>query len=150
MVAAAKADLRERVAAGGFREDLFFRLAGVEIEIPPLRDRGDDILLLFGRFAGAAADRLGLARRDPSPAEVAALMGHAWPGNVRELKAAAERFAMGLSGVGAGDILNPAADTGGGLAERVAAYERALIWRRARGPRVGPAALQTSTCRGGA
>ncbi|MGK9230927.1 sigma-54 dependent transcriptional regulator [Inquilinus limosus] len=127
VVAAAKADLRERAAAGAFREDLFFRLAGVEIEIPPLRDRGDDILLLFERFAGAAADRLGLERRHPSPAEVAALLGHGWPGNVRELKAAAERFAMGLSGAGAGDILNPAAQAGGGLAERVAAYERALI-----------------------
>jgi two-component system C4-dicarboxylate transport response regulator DctD len=127
VVAAAKADLRERAAAGVFREDLFFRLAGVEIEIPPLRDRGDDILLLFGRFAGAVADRLGLPRRDPSPAEVAALLGHGWPGNVRELKATAERFAMGLSDAGAGDILNPAANTGGGLAQRVAAYERALI-----------------------
>lgn len=128
VVAAVKADLRERVAAGAFREDLFYRLAGVEIEIPPLRDRGDDILLLFGRFAGAAAERLGLDRRSPSPAEVAALLGHGWPGNVRELKAAAERFAMGLSGAGAGDILNPAATaSGGGLAERVAAYERALI-----------------------
>jgi two-component system, NtrC family, C4-dicarboxylate transport response regulator DctD len=127
VVAAAKADLRERAAAGTFREDLFFRLAGVEIEIPPLRDRGDDILLLFGRFAGAVADRLGLPRRGPSPAEVAALLGHGWPGNVRELKTTAERFAMGLSDAGAGDILNPAADTGGGLAQRVAAYERALI-----------------------
>jgi two-component system C4-dicarboxylate transport response regulator DctD len=132
VVAATKSDLRAAVADGAFREDLFFRLAGVEIEIPPLRDRGEDVVLLFSRFARAAADRLGLPPRALSPEQITALLGHGWPGNVRELKAAAERFAMGLAGAVGREILRPPATApavlaSGALAERVAAYERSLI-----------------------
>ncbi|MCO6063113.1 Fis family transcriptional regulator, partial [Pseudomonas sp. MOB-449] len=74
----------------------YYRLNVAPLRIPPLRERGDDVLLLFRHFGALAAERHGLPLREPDAGERAALLGHAWPGNVRELQNAAERFALGL------------------------------------------------------
>jgi len=92
IVAATHRDLRTMVSAGAFREDLYFRLSVMSVELPPLRDRGDDILVLAEKFiadtgrrlSGKHAPALGLAARQ-------ALLRHPWPGNVRELKNSIER-----------------------------------------------------------
>jgi transcriptional regulator with GAF, ATPase, and Fis domain len=91
-VAATNRDLDAAVAAGAFRRDLFFRVAGVTIAIPPLRERSGEILALARRFVDDAAKAAGRAAPPAfAPALEAALLAHPWPGNVRELRAAAER-----------------------------------------------------------
>jgi len=96
VVAAAKEDLAVSSREGRFREDLFYRLNVVSISVPPLRERRDDIPLLFTYFAGRAARRF----RKEAPAlprgYMQALQARAWPGNVRELSHVAERFVLGL------------------------------------------------------
>jgi two-component system C4-dicarboxylate transport response regulator DctD len=127
IVAAAKSDLSADIASGRFREDLFYRLATVDIRIPPLRQRQGDIGLLFGHFASLAACRYGRPIR-PVPAErIAQLQQQQWRGNVRELKAQAERFALGLDEpVAAADDEAFGADALT-LPERMASYEAHLI-----------------------
>ena len=93
IVAATHQDLRERITEGRFREDLFYRLDGISIVIPPLRDRPGDIDPLARHFAARAS------RRAESPAALAPeaidrLMAHEWPGNVRELRNVIERAAV--------------------------------------------------------
>ena len=96
VIAATKTDLQVAGAAGSFRMDLYYRLSIVELAIPPLRDRPEDIPLLFETFVLAAARRQGLEPR-PVPAPLAAaLAAQPWPGNVRELRNAAERHALGI------------------------------------------------------
>jgi two-component system nitrogen regulation response regulator GlnG len=93
ILAATNRDLAPMIAAGTFREDLYYRLAVVPIELPPLRERRDDIAALARHFLGqAAAD--GLPRRRIDPAAVAALEQRPWRGNVRELRNAIYRLAL--------------------------------------------------------
>ena len=87
IVAATHHDLNQMTRAGSFREDLLFRLRVVDIELPPLRDRGGDVLLLARHFLEAA----GGGALTLSPEAEGALYGHSWPGNVRELANAMER-----------------------------------------------------------
>jgi two-component system C4-dicarboxylate transport response regulator DctD len=96
ILSASKIDLLSAVKAGHFREDLYYRLAVAELPVPPLRDRREDIPLLFEFFAAEAARRHGREPRPLSSTDIAALQAHDWPGNVRELKNAAERHALGL------------------------------------------------------
>jgi two-component system C4-dicarboxylate transport response regulator DctD len=96
VVAAAKVDLADPRQRAGFREDLYYRLNVVTITIPPLRDRRDDIPLLFGHFLDRAAKRFNRALPDIPPEIHAYLLNHEWSGNVRELSHFAERFALGL------------------------------------------------------
>jgi DNA-binding NtrC family response regulator len=77
--------LEERIGAGEFRADLYYRLAAVRIELPPLRARGADILVLARAFLARAAAKVGLGAPEVSPALAERLMTHPWPGNVREL-----------------------------------------------------------------
>src|ERR1700754_231414 len=91
VVAATNKDLKAAVDNGQFRGDLFFRLAVFPIEIPPLRDRGDDITLLAHHFAAAVGRELRGREAQLSDEAVAALKLHRWPGNVRELENAIER-----------------------------------------------------------
>ena len=131
IIAATKEDLRQAADQGRFRADLYYRLNVASLRIPPLRERGEDVLILFEHFANAASDRHGLLPNQLQPAERALLMRHGWPGNVRELQNAAERFALGLDleleshVAGAGPQV-PAAMTGS-LSEQVENFERALI-----------------------
>jgi DNA-binding NtrC family response regulator len=101
LVTASNVDLRGRVAERGFREDLLFRIAVVELAVPPLRDRPEDILALFQAFVPRIAAEYGVA--PPSIAEdvESALLAHAWPGNVRELR---NRVARALALAEAGRI----------------------------------------------
>ncbi len=131
IVAASKVDLEAESAAGRFRADLFYRLNMATLHLPPLRERGDDSVLLFHHFLALAARRFGKEPPELHPADINAILTHAWPGNVRELRAAADRFALGLSGNGRalGTMLgNRLPEAGGGsLAERVASYEKHII-----------------------
>lgn len=95
LIAASHKDLKAEVAAGRFREDLFYRLSVFPLEVPPLRDRPGDILPLVYGFL----DRLGEADRPLTGGAEAALMGYRWPGNVRQLRNVMER-AIILAGDG--------------------------------------------------
>ncbi len=94
VVAATNRDLRVAVATGGFREDLWFRLAVFPIPLPPLRERLRDIPALAAHFSLRAAERLGLPPRMPDAADLALLEAYPWPGNVRELASVIERAAI--------------------------------------------------------
>ena len=127
VVAATKVDLRAAAAEGRFREDLYYRLNVVFLRIPPLRERTEDIPLLFQHFALEAARR---TRRDPpglTPALAARLARHPWPGNVRELRAVAERLTLGLDD-GLGDHLEqPDNGPRPSLPEQVDRFEKSVI-----------------------
>jgi two-component system response regulator AtoC len=101
LVAATNRELRAEVAAGRFRKDLFYRIHGVKVVIPPLRERPEDVPLLVEHFARA----LPLPRRF-SPAALKALVAYDWPGNVRELHFAVERAGLLAEGelVDVGDL----------------------------------------------
>lgn len=94
IVAATNVDMAKAIAEGKFREDLFYRLASVQITVPPLRDRGDDILLLSRKFLTDFAD----TNRTPTVSLTAdareALLNYSWPGNVRQLKNVIEQVAL--------------------------------------------------------
>ena len=94
VVAATWRDLRVRVAEGAFREDLLYRLAVFELALPPLRERGDDVLLLARHVVDCFARQLGIGRRSLARSAGAALRGHEWKGNVRELQAVLARAAV--------------------------------------------------------
>lgn len=126
VVSAAKLKLREAAGEGSFREDLYYRLAGYEIDIPPLRQRGDDVILLFTQFATACAERANRRPPELTPALVATLLNHPWPGNVRELKSAAERFGLGL-GLHLCGCATPAVAEMRSLDSMLDDYERSLI-----------------------
>src|SRR5690606_9474794 len=118
--------------AGRFRADLYYRLNMATLHLAPLRERGDDCVLLFHHFLGQAAQRFNKPAPTLHPADINALLVHAWPGNVRELKAAADRFALGLDTTGRSlDAIlgtKPQPQTSSAsLADRVAAYERQII-----------------------
>ncbi len=91
VVAATNKDLRQAVERGEFRRDLFFRLAVFPVEIPPLRERGDDVLLLARHFAAQLGTETRGREATLSEASLRALREHNWPGNVRELENAIER-----------------------------------------------------------
>ena len=125
-VAATKSDLRREGEAGRFRSDLYFRLATVEIAIPPLRRRREDIALLFRHFCEEAGRRHKFVVPATSASLIGRLEAHDWPGNVRELKACAERFVLGLP-LAFGPPEEIAPEDAATLPERVAAFEARLI-----------------------
>ncbi|HEV8613641.1 MAG TPA: sigma 54-interacting transcriptional regulator, partial [Gemmatimonadales bacterium] len=94
LIAATNADLRTEVAAGRFREDLLFRLNTIEIRLPPLRERREDILPLAQYFLKRHAARYGKDRSGFSDEALQALKTYDWPGNVRELDHAVERAVL--------------------------------------------------------
>jgi DNA-binding NtrC family response regulator len=98
VVAATHRDLEEEVKAGRFREDLYYRLKVVELDLPPLRDRLEDLPALVERFSVQLAERLDRERVRISPEALARLACHAWPGNVRELRNVIERAGVLCSG----------------------------------------------------
>ncbi len=131
IIAATKEDLRQSADQGRFRADLYYRLNVAPLRIPPLRERGDDILVLFQHFADAASQRHGLSPHALRPTQRALLLRHDWPGNVRELQNAAERFALGLELALDGQAPSAAAPAApmlsGNLSEQVEQFERSLI-----------------------
>jgi two-component system nitrogen regulation response regulator NtrX len=94
VIAATNKNLAEEIAAGRFREDLFYRLNVVPITVPPLRQRREDIPLLIERFVAELNRHEGLPQRRFGPEVVELLRGREWPGNVRELRNAVERLVI--------------------------------------------------------
>jgi DNA-binding NtrC family response regulator/tetratricopeptide (TPR) repeat protein len=94
VIAATSEDLDEAIRARRFREDLYHRLAVLTLRLPPLRERGDDIVLLAEHFLARACQDYALALKTLTPEARRALLGHAWPGNVRELANVMERAVL--------------------------------------------------------
>ena len=130
VIAATKEDLRQSADQGRFRADLYYRLNVAPLRIAPLRERGEDVLMLFDYFAGEASVRHDLTPNVLQPAQRALLLRHNWPGNVRELQNVAERFALGLE-LALDDSADGKESTGhevsGGLSEQVEHFEKSLI-----------------------
>jgi len=135
VVAAAKEDLKVLSDRQKFRADLYYRIGVAFIELPPLRERREDIPLLFEHFTLLAASRYQRVAPVLNSAQLGELMAHAWPGNVRELRNVADRFVLGLLG----DRLNLTANGHphpSSLPEQVEHFERSMIGeelRRQRG-----------------
>ena len=91
VIAATNRDLEREVAAGRFRDDLFYRLNVFAVHLPPLRERGDDVLLLADHFVREIGGRMGKGEPGLSRDAREVLLQHAWPGNIRELSNAIER-----------------------------------------------------------
>lgn len=94
IVAATNRELLSLVEKGVFREDLYYRLNVIPIQAPPLRDRGDDILLLINHFVSRFSKSLGRTPPQMSDRAIAALQGYHWPGNVRELENVVQRLVV--------------------------------------------------------
>lgn len=127
-IAATKVDLGESSESGGFRSDLYYRLNVAALQIPPLRDRKEDIPLLFFHLAREARGKFRREIPDVSPALETDLVNYDWPGNVRELRNTADRFVLGLwNGFGGQESIQDS--TTGDLATRVQAFEKSVIER---------------------
>ena len=133
LIAATNADLEERIKAGGFREDLFYRINVIHLQLPPLRERPEDIPLLAGYFLGKLQGRGGVTVSGIDPEALRLLQSYHFPGNVRELENVIERGAilsdgealtaadfaflgagLGAGGLGAGGLGDaPGTETGG-------------------------------------
>ncbi len=94
LISATNTDLLTECSESRFRADLYYRINVVELRVPPLRERGGDILLLFDYFAVRAAETYQRPALSPGPTAANLLMAHNWPGNVRELKNVADRFIL--------------------------------------------------------
>ncbi len=157
LVAATGTDLDEAVAQGRFREDLFYRLNVIQLQVPPLRQRREDIPLLLDHFVETHARRHGMVVRGPDRDAMRALLSYPWPGNVRELENVMERAVLLADGdeirlrdlpdaVGGGALHHPPPHPGDDLSIKKATrqleahlIERAL--RRTRGNRTRAAKL---------
>ena len=154
VVAATNADLKKSMAAGTFREDLFYRLAVVQMVLPPLRDRENDVRLLAQFFLGRFAAQLNKPHLAFDPDAIRALNRHTWPGNVRELENCVRRAAIMAEGrrVTAADLeLNPS-----GLGPNIVtlkdareAVERQMVQQalKKHGGRIAPAAAELGLSR---
>ncbi|XVJ71115.1 MAG: sigma-54-dependent Fis family transcriptional regulator [Rhizobacter sp.] len=140
VIAATKSDLLAMSQAQQFRSDLYYRLNVAVLTLPPLRERKEDLPLLFERFVAQAAQRYGLPAPTVDPAQMAAWMAHDWPGNVREARNAADRFVLQLPVAGR----ESGADTisqGGRLAEQMDALEKSLIEKALKDHQGSPTAV---------
>ena len=126
VVVATNRDLGQAVRDGAFREDLYYRLNVVAITLPPLRDRGDDIVLLASTFAKRFAQRMGRTVEPLSQECVRRLRGYHWPGNVRELQNVIERAVITSRG-GRLNLDRALPETGKGAAPAPAALTEVAI-----------------------
>ncbi len=130
VVAATKTDLKEAGEQGEFREDLYYRLNVVTIEIPPLRERREDIPLLFHHFLLVAGARYEREAPLPNADQIRILLTYSWPGNVRELRNIAERYVLLGENVGYDleQLMRGAtAETAITLPQQVDCFEKSLI-----------------------
>ena len=137
VIAATNSDLEAAVQAGTFRRDLYYRLAVFPLRIPPLRERGDDVVLIAERFLESFRRELKKPRLKFAPSALAAMRSHNWPGNVRELQNVIERAAilndgeLDAAALGLSANVRAAAAAGESLAETsskaVESVERAKI-----------------------
>ena len=94
IVCATNVDLAEAIAEGRFREDLYYRLSTVPINIPPLRKRGEDVVLLFKKFSMDFATKYNVPKIQLDESARQAILGYSWPGNIRQLKNIAEQISI--------------------------------------------------------
>ncbi len=145
VVAATNRDLAAEVKAGRFREDLYYRLNVLQIDMPPLRERGDDVATLAQHFIEKFAEEYGKPLRGATPEALRLLSAYSWPGNVRELQniveravalesgtlltagALPERLQEGLAAAGAPELEEEFPTMGIDLEARLAAMERHYI-----------------------
>ncbi|UWQ27342.1 sigma-54 dependent transcriptional regulator [Leisingera sp. M523] len=120
IIAGSSAGLADKVQAGGFSPDLFYRLDVMRVRIPSLAERPGDIPVLFRHYVAQAAEQAGIGAPEISQGHLAALMAQDWPGNARSLMSAAMRFVLGMPE-------EAAAAAGLGLAEQMAQVERSLL-----------------------
>ncbi|MCU6432361.1 sigma-54 dependent transcriptional regulator [Undibacterium sp. Jales W-56] len=135
VIAASKADLLQLSEEGKFREDLYYRISVVSIDLPTLRQRREDIPLLLKHFIDAAAQRYQMPATAWTPAQMAEWQQRDWPGNVRELRNFADKWVLGVadphlqsacSGTTVSDRSRPDTES---LPKRVDDYEASLIQR---------------------
>jgi two-component system C4-dicarboxylate transport response regulator DctD len=126
VVAAAKEDLKVLSDRQKFRADLYYRIGVAFVELPPLRERREDIPLLFEHFMLLAASRYERSAPLLSSSQLADLMAHPWPGNVRELRNVADRFVLGLIGNDV-NLVTGSPKLSSTLPEQVEHFERTLI-----------------------
>jgi DNA-binding NtrC family response regulator len=134
LISATNADLNAEVAAGRFRQDLLFRLNTIEIKLPALRDRREDIPLLARHFLTTHAQRYRKALTGFDPAALQTLVDHQWPGNVRELDHAIERAVLMAQGntIRVADLgLRPTGDGGGRLEDMSLEEVEAFLIKKA-------------------
>ena len=98
LITATNRDLQAQIAQGAFREDLYFRLNVIRLQIPPLRERGEDIPLLVSHFLHLYSQLHKVPLSEVSPEALDALVSYRWPGNIRELKNVVERIVLKTSG----------------------------------------------------
>ncbi|SJN58690.1 C4-dicarboxylate transport transcriptional regulatory protein DctD [Vibrio ruber DSM 16370] len=127
VIAATKVDLKQAAQQGTFREDLYYRLNIVTLDIPPLRERKEDIPALFHHFLLVAAARYGKAANSISKQDMQSLMSHNWPGNVRELRNAAERYVLLGKLIQLGQETHLMNGPVISLADQVAEFEKSVI-----------------------
>jgi transcriptional regulator with GAF, ATPase, and Fis domain len=135
VIAASKRNLKMEASRGKFREDLYFRLAVVPVELPPLRERREDIPLIAARLASRLRETSG-AKVEVRPDVMAALKGHNWPGNVRELRNVLERAVYMAQALGHTELGPSHLPLGGGMAspspgtgDEPPAFDEALSYR---------------------
>ncbi|MEC8899027.1 MAG: sigma-54 dependent transcriptional regulator, partial [Pseudomonadota bacterium] len=129
IIAATKSDLKELSDKGEFRSDLYYRLNVVKVDIPPLRERKEDIPKLFHHFVLIAAARYDRESVPLDARQAARLMQHSWPGNVRELRNLAERYVLlGPAALAEGDSASgPNIASRQTLSEMMDGFERSAI-----------------------
>lgn len=124
-VATSKVDLKQEVAAGRFRDDLFYRLNVVTLHVPALAQRREDIPLLFQQLVREAAGRYRRDEPEAPPEVLVRLAQRDWPGNVRELRNAADQYVLGLQLPGSD--ANTSQTATGRLADQVGEFEKGVI-----------------------
>lgn len=134
IVAATHRDLPTMVREGRFREDLWYRITGFPVLLPPLRDRREDIPALARHFAERAARRFGLRPLALSPIDIEMLVSYSWPGNIRELASVIDRAAI----LGAGESLEIAKSLGGNLMAEAESH-----WEPVRAAEISTAGFRT-------
>ncbi|SLN11448.1 sigma-54-dependent transcriptional regulator [Pseudooctadecabacter jejudonensis] len=127
VVSGTSSDIADAVEAGQFSTDLFYRLDLMRVHVPALRERPEDIPVLFRHYVAQACEQANLPEPAITPDTIASLMGQDWPGNARGLMNAAMRFAL-MGGVGLGEeAIAVGRAEGLGLAEQMAQVERSLL-----------------------
>ncbi|RKF15874.1 sigma-54-dependent Fis family transcriptional regulator [Alginatibacterium sediminis] len=127
VIAASKVDLLKLSQSDDFRNDLYYRLNVVQVSIPPLRERVEDIPLLLENFMRVAAARYQLPCPEPSAQRIAILKQHPWPGNVRELRNLAERWILMGESTAFNDETHSAQTKQMSLQEQMARFEKTVI-----------------------
>ena len=135
LLSATNCDLRAACSNATFRTDLYYRINVIELKVPPLRERKEDILLLFDYFATQAAENYQRSVETLPPGAATLLQKHQWPGNVRELKNVAERFVLSslplnerlATLLGLGDDRAPNPEDQASLQDKMRHYEKWLL-----------------------